>query len=211
MALPDGTESFSIEVKWYLGSYRAYSDAWYAIADLAEREVSYGGWKIQWAGICATLKSSIHLMKIDAKRCFSPDLRDALTAQYNRLRVEKDNFPIFWNFIDRERHNILKEYEFSAYERWLNEDGNVISAPSLISMVTAKRELRIRGGTNDGRPAIDVVREAAEWLEGYICETIRLGGFQPDEPLEWRNFLWERSQRGKGLAALAADKAADER
>jgi hypothetical protein len=210
MTLPDGTKPFSIRVKWYLGSYRACSDATYAIDDLAEREVSYGGWKVQWAGICATMKSSIHLMTIDAKRCFSPDLREALTSQYHRLRREKSDFPVFWQFIDRERHNILKEYEFSAYERWLNEDGTAIPSPSLMSIVNSKRELRIKGGINDGRLALDVARDAAHWIERYLAETIRLGGFEPDDEIEWRNFLWERRQYGAGLASFAAEEAEKE-
>jgi hypothetical protein len=142
------------------------------------------------------MKASIHLMKVDAKRCFSSELRDALKNRYNHLGKERTAYPIFWQFIDRERHSILKEYQFSAYEAIIQDPANEgKDLPSLLSSMMADKELRIQGGPYDGQLAIDVAREASQWLLSYIEETIRLAGFEPDERIQSDGFLWKRAPK----------------
>ncbi|WP_240233600.1 hypothetical protein [Devosia lacusdianchii] len=182
-----------MEVKHYLSCYRAWGDADRAIATLGEQKISLSNWKIQWAGICAVMKTSIHLMRVDAKSCFSTELRDALKSRYDHLGKTKADHPIFWYFIDRERHNVLKEYQFSAYEAMIQDPSNEgKDLPSLLSAMMADKELRLQGGPYDGRLAIEVAKEASAWLQAYIEETIRIGGFEPEERIQWEGFLWKR-------------------
>ncbi|KKC34434.1 hypothetical protein [Devosia psychrophila] len=203
MVLPNGTRNFTIEVKYYLSCYRAWEDADRAIQTLRGQKISYTDWRVQWAGICAIMKSSVHVMLVDAKRCFSTELRDSLKARFRLLGEHKSSYPIFWQFIDRERHNILKEYQFSAYaEAIADPDNDGKDLPTLFSSMMAERELRLKGGLYDGRLALDVADEASQWLKDYLEETVRLGGFMPDERIQSDGFLWHRVPKAD-LAATA--------
>lgn len=191
--LPDSVRSFHLEVRYYLSCYRAATDARHAIVNMSQNDISLALWKVQWAGICGIMKTSVHLMSVDAKRCFSPELRLVLKARYDELRRKKPEFQLFWNFIDRERHNILKEYEFSAYESYVADPENAEKdLGSILSLLSASKELRIRGGVYDGRLALELALEACDWIIGYLEETIRLGGFEPNDKIEWSGFLYRR-------------------
>jgi hypothetical protein len=128
-------------------------------------------------------------MKVDSKRCYSDKLRSALLEGYQRLAREKAKYPLFWDFIDRERNNILKEYAFSAYAAVFNDDGTEVKTPTILGSIGKKHELRLRGGKYDGRLASDVVAEASQWLENYIRQIIAEGGYDPDEDVAWNAFL----------------------
>ncbi|MDI1226471.1 MAG: hypothetical protein PSY14_02150 [bacterium] len=185
MSLPLQYRYLPIEVKYNLTSYLACSDCKYAIHRLKERQISYSAWKVEWAGICALLKASVHLMAAkDAKACLPETLKRELKKAYDELRKNKEQYPLFWKFIDRERHNILKEYEFSAYEVIIQPDGTTSNTRrSLLSFMddSVKEALLIRSGEYKTRNALDVLTEAVEWLENYIFDTIRKAGYDPNE------------------------------
>jgi hypothetical protein len=197
-------------VKFYLGSWRAVSDVRYGIKSMSEAELTHGGWRHQWAGLCALLKTSVHLMRIDAARCFAEDIRRELLESYHRLRRDKASYPLFWGFVDRERNNILKEYEFSAYQGVIKEDGTIAASVSLMSLLNGPQDLFIRGGDYDGRRAMDVAEEAADWIEGYIFEAVHTAGYDPEENIRSTGFLYQRVKDDPplpdGLATFLAGK-----
>ncbi|MGH7014846.1 MAG: hypothetical protein ACREEL_11955 [Stellaceae bacterium] len=95
----------------------------------------------------------------DAKSCIPERLRNELIDVWHRLGNERSKYKIFWEFIDKERHNILKEYDFSAFAVVLSADGSVSdAAPSLLRILSEgeKEALIIRGGAYDGRLALAV-------------------------------------------------------
>lgn len=185
MTLPAKYRNLRMQVKYNLMCYRACLDCRYAIERLKESDVSYSAWKVQWAGICALLKSSIHLMgKRDAKSCLPESLKVELKAAYEELGINKTLYPLFWNFIDRERHNILKEYEFSAYEAIISADGVVRPGFKGILNVMSEGEkeaILIKSGDYKGRHALEVLTEAAAWVEKYIFDAIIKAGYDPEE------------------------------
>ena len=192
MTLPIGTRKFSMAVKYYLASYRVCADVRYAIATMSNDDLAFSSWKVQWAGICSLLKTAVHLMKLDAKRCFSVELRGAMHAAWQDLGNRRSEHAIFWEFVNKERNNILKEYEFSAYEGFINEDGSIDWTTSILSMVDKDRGLFIRGGPYGGRRALEVASEAADWLEHYIVSAIVAAGYDPDEKIESDGMLYRR-------------------
>lgn len=187
-----GTRQITMEVKWYLASFRASQDVRWAVEEARRSPPSLSTWRVQWGGMCALLKTSVHLMRIDAKRCFSASIREALAEAWKALGRDKSAFPLFWDFINRERNNILKEYAFSAYEGMLQEDGTIDVPKSLLTSLSEDRQLFIRGGQYDGRLALDVASEATEWVQSYLANAIRKGGFDPDERVTSDGFLYQR-------------------
>jgi hypothetical protein len=82
--------------------------------------------------------------------------------------------------------------------------------PPLMAIVGSTRELRIRGGNNDGRMAIEVAEEAASWVESYLYETIRNAGFDPDERIEWDDFLLTRERDRPRLSSVLGNNSSNE-
>lgn len=194
MSLPQAYD-FSTEVKFYLRSYRAYFDVYFALHTYPAESMTFSRWKVYWAGVCSLLKTSIHLTRVDAKSCFPGPLKEALLASWASLGQNKTEYPIFWKFIDRERHNILKEYEFSAYEAYVAADGEIKNYRTILGSSDLDELLPIRGGAYDGRNAIELAKEAAEWVKMYIENAIRSAGLDPDEKVTSRQFL--RRQTGE--------------
>ncbi|WP_192384063.1 hypothetical protein [Mesorhizobium silamurunense] len=201
MTLPDHKE-FKLEVKWYLSSYRVCGDCRFAISALRTERPSFSSWRVQWAGICSLLKTSIHLLgQKDARACLPGALQKSLRDAWNELGRRRGDFPLFWEFIHKERNNILKEYDFSAYSAIIRDDGTIDqSSYSLLYMLgeTEKEALILRGGPYDGQFALDVAEDATDWAEGYVLQAIRNAGFDPEEKVSSSDFL-NRSLRDMGL------------
>ncbi|HEV2263754.1 MAG TPA: hypothetical protein VGR79_04395 [Stellaceae bacterium] len=155
--------------------------------------MSLSAWKVKWAGICSLLKASIHLMRAkDAKSCMPETLRRELIGVWNRLGSERSKYKIFWEFIDKERNNILKEYDFSAYAAVLAADGSVNDAtPTLLRILSEgeKEALVIRGGAYDGRLALDVASEAVQWIEETLLSAIKAAGYDPEQNVMSEDFV----------------------
>lgn len=169
--LPKGYSKFDVTVKYSLMSYIAVLDCKEAIRALRTEDLDFGRWKVSWAGICALLNASVHLMrKQDATSCIPLQIRKSPNAKWHELGKNKAKYPIFWDFIDQERNNILKEYRFSPDEVILKADGSLEPKRGLLYMLgeNEKSILVIRGGQFGGRPALDVAEEAANWIE-EIC------------------------------------------
>lgn len=193
MSVPITFPRFALPIKWYLASYRACRDCTFAIEELRNERVSLSSWKVKWAGICSLLKASIHLMRAkDAKSCMPETLRRELIEVWHRLGSERSKYKIFWEFIDKERNNILKEYDFSAYAVVLADDGSVSNAtPTLLRILSEgeKEALVIRGGAYDGRLALDVASEAAQWIEETLLSAIRAAGYDPEQNVMSEDFV----------------------
>ncbi|TPL97442.1 hypothetical protein [Mesorhizobium sp. B2-3-10] len=209
MTLPNNRE-FKLKIKWYLSSYRVCGDCRYAISGLREERPAFSSWRVQWAGICALLKTSIHLLgKKDARACLPPVLRQSLKDAWVELGRRRSEFPLFWEFIDKERNNILKEYDISAYPAIIRSDGTVDQTSySLLYMLGEAEEeaLILRGGPYDGQFALDVAADATDWAEGYILQAIRNAGFDPEEEVRSSDFLNE-ALRDMGLLSARTGSA----
>jgi hypothetical protein len=196
MVLPIGYSHLEVTLKYTLTSYMALSDARYAISRFKVSEFDFSEWKVGWAGICSLLKSSLHLMRYkDAKSCLPDVIRQNMIEKWNDVRLKKSDHPLFWEFIDRERNNILKQYQFSASEAIVKADGSIVPRRGLLYMMgeDEKSTLMIKGGHYDGRQALEVAEEAARWVENTIFSTVLKAGFDPEEKVKIGNFLtWNK-------------------
>jgi hypothetical protein len=102
----------------------------------------FGDWKIVWIGVCATLRSSIDLFRLDSRSCLSDNIRIELKNEWENIKNEPDQHAIYWDFLKKERDNIVHEYKWSAYEAWLKPDGTLETSPSILGLVLSQEDRR---------------------------------------------------------------------
>ncbi|WP_320195220.1 hypothetical protein RMR10_007575 [Agrobacterium rosae] len=97
---------------------------------------------------------------------------------------KKDSHPIFWEFLRKERDNIIHEYEWGAYEVWIGADG-ALSRPKVSLLQVRPDDVRsvllMRGGHYAGRNSLEVLTESASWIQDRIYSAIRRAGYEPEE------------------------------
>jgi len=182
-------------VKLFLISYRALSDGNGGIGLLEKHleTVSFplSEWKVIWIGTCALLRTAIDLFRVDAKSCINREIRDQLRSEWKSIEENKEDHPIFWKFLQKERNNIIHQYEWTAYEAWMDQDGT--TRPARMTALSIKPKdaepvLAMRGGAYDGRNSLDLLKESAQWVEARIFDAVRRAGFDPDEERNLVNF-----------------------
>lgn len=189
MAVPKSYANNYVPIKYMLSSYRALSDGRSGIAHLesllANPRYLLSEWKVVWIGACATLRSSIDLFQVDAKSCLSPLIRSEIKAEWKCIKDDKEDHKIYWDFLKRERDNVIHEYNWSAYEAWMEPDGAIQSTPTILGRLLApsdaKPVLLMRHGIYEGHDSLLLLREAADWAEARIFSAIQRAGFDPEE------------------------------
>ncbi len=129
--------------------------------DLLDIESDAARFRVLWVSGVALLRSVGHvLQKVDAKQ--TPKIAEAVNAAWRRWNADKETNAIFWEFIEEERNNILKEYEFGF-----------LSGPIDV-LVTPDNELfvlddylfcPIAGGRFSGEDCRDILADAIAWWE----------------------------------------------
>jgi len=210
MTLPNNIPPYYIEVKYFLNSFRALSDARSGIRHLEEyvkeRSFLLSEWKVIWIGTCTILRTCIDLFQVDARSCINAAIRKSISEEWHTIKRDKDRHPIFWEFLRKERDMVIHEYNWAAYEAWLTEDGAIVQ-PSLPLLATrpedARTILAMRNGIYQGRNSLELLQEGADWVEARILGAIRSAGFDPDERREIRSFrTMTQDGRSLGLVGL---------
>ena len=129
-------------------------------------------WRTRWVGAVALLRTVGHVLhKVDGAR--SLELRAAVDAAYVELEATRPEPRIYWEFIEQERNNLLKLYEFGVQQNvtvrpggvWWNpatgESGADPSGPTTY-------EHLVRDGHFVGQDPRDVVQLAIEWWQSYL-------------------------------------------
>jgi hypothetical protein len=188
MTVPLKYGNIHVPVKYFLTSYRALSDGKTGVRHLEEYIQSstflLSEWKVIWIGACTLLRTSIDLFQVDTKSCINQKIREEIRSEWESIKEKKEDHPIFWEFLRKERNNILHEYEWAAYEVWMDQDGT--TRPARMSLLDIKPKdtssvLIMRGGPYKDRDSLDLLKESAEWVEARIYGAIRRAGFDPDE------------------------------
>lgn len=139
--------------------------------EILEQEKDVGRWRVHWVGAVALVRAVGHVLK-------KVDAQDQKVAQYvdhayRDWQSNREQHSVFWEFIDQERNNILKEYQFNVHPleavdvavtaTLLNtETGEEYLAPQVMSL--GDNIYRpILDGYSEGDDARDVYREALNW------------------------------------------------
>lgn len=145
-----------------------------ALEDLRAAEATGVQWRIRWIAVVALLRAVGHVLdKVDGAQ--SPQLRAAINKEFERLKASKPEPRIFWDFIEAERNNILKVYQFGARqsvtvrlgmlhvnfktgEQWSDSSG-----PTIYTYEMATEPFV-------GQKPHQVVEQAIAWWEHYLDE-----------------------------------------
>ena len=195
MTVPQKYANNYVSIKFMLSSYRALSDARTGIDHLEklmkDSSFLFSEWRVIWLGVCTTLRSAIDLFKIDQKICISREIGSQIKCEWEDIKKNSERHPIYWNFLHRERNNIIHEYKWSAYEAWMKPDGSVQSPPSILGRLLvsdgASAVLLMKHGDYAGRDSLDLLKEAADWVEARIFAAVVRAGFDPEE----KRGLWD--------------------
>jgi len=71
-------------------------------------------WRTRWVAVVTLLRSVGYVLeKVDAPS--DPTVGAAISAEFQDLKRSKPEPHIYWEFIDKERHSVVKEMEFGAH------------------------------------------------------------------------------------------------
>lgn len=140
------------------------------IADLkAEPSAS---WRLRWAGFVSLLRAVGHVLdNVDGEE--SPEARKAIDEAWASLKKSKPEPRIFHEFIEEERNNVLKAYQFGAAVNisvhvgtvHLNlKTGEQTSTPGKPTTFNAF----MRSGPYAGQDPLDLAREAIGFWRDFL-------------------------------------------
>jgi hypothetical protein len=82
-------------------------------SDVADGNEELPEWRLYWVAGIALLRTIGHVLaKVDANS--SADHSQAIDSLWRKLKSDREENWIFWDFIEKERNNLLKTYSFSA-------------------------------------------------------------------------------------------------
>lgn len=118
-------------------------------SDVADGDEELPEWRLYWVAGISLLRTIGHVLaKVDAKS--SAQHSRAIVTLWDRFKSDRDESWIFWEFIEKERNNLLKTYSFGA-QLVPGEDGqHVVFA--------------------DGQDAFQLFRQAVYWWRCQLME-----------------------------------------
>lgn len=134
-------------------------------------------WRTRWAAAVALLRTVGHVLdKVDAEE--NPAVRAVVTAEWERLKNTKPEPVIYWEFIERERNNILKIYRFGARQNVTLRPGSIVLDRATGESVglpggPTTYEHVMAGGPFASQDPRDVVQFAITWWRQYLDEVDR--------------------------------------
>lgn len=138
--------------------------------------------RISWVAIVTLLQTIGHVLsKVDSQ--LSANHKIVIDNHWKALNFSKPEPKIFWEFIEQERNNVLKQYQLGV-ARWMQLPALVLPQGSTVMMVDMANS-RGGGGVNEnlypihtqitsgpfrGRKEFDVIAEAADWWGEQLSE-----------------------------------------
>jgi hypothetical protein len=131
---------------------------------LLEEESDKTRFRLFWVAGVALLRAVGHvLQKVDAEQ--SPALKAEIGRAYAEWKRNKEANAIFWEFIEDERNNILKEYEIG----FLAGPIDVVVQPNAESFSLDENLFcPIAEGRYAGEDGRDVMADAITWWEQQL-------------------------------------------
>jgi hypothetical protein len=124
-------------------------------------------WRVLWSGAVALARTVGHVLRhVDRKE---PQFRAAIDQRFEFWKSERDANAVFWDFIEEERNNLLKEYKSRVSDAEEIPLGILPSTEDLDSEETfllGENLYRpILSGYGEGEDARDIYKEALDWWE----------------------------------------------
>jgi hypothetical protein len=205
MTVPTKYSQRYLPTKYFLVSYRALSDGQRAIKlledHLSSESFFLSDWKIHWFAATTLLRSAIDLFREDSRSCLPEAFKQGFRDEFSSIKADGGSHSIFWQFLRKERDAIIHSYQWQAYEAWIAQDGAEIEVRHSILVgrpENVQSVLPMKSGQFRGRNSVELLHEAAAWVESRIVSALARGGYTPDEERNVVSFL----PRPKGPSTL---------
>jgi hypothetical protein len=145
-----------------------------ALKDMKSSKAREHTYRSRWVSAIALLRAVGHVLD---KRDTEIDkyYRNAIEEAWLGLKKSKPEPRIFWEFIESERNNILKMYQFGAKESITVRPGPLIfrlEAEGYKQVKVQPEETTyehfLSGGPLDGYSPDEAVSKAIDWWTGYL-------------------------------------------
>lgn len=169
---------------------------------MLEEEKDLQRWRIHWAAAVALIRAVGHVLdKVDGA---DPAIKREANAAFARWKSDAPQHEIFREFIERERNNVLKQYQFNLHPL---EEVHV-AVGTILHPVAGDAPIEMTGifpiGDNIYRPLLDSYREGddardvlAEAIEWWEIELIAIERATARSPKAKR----KRTERSGGQKA----------
>lgn len=142
--------------------------------DLLEEETDVARFRVLWAAGVALLRSVGHVLhKVDSVR--DQQAAEAVDVAWRRWGANRETNAVFWEFIEEERNNVLKEYEVG----FLSGPVEILVTPEDAPFTLGDNLFcPLSGGRFEGEDCRVIFAEAVAWwdreltlIENHIRES----------------------------------------
>ena len=112
-------------------------------------------WRVNWIAAVALLRAVGHVLKHQADVCGDPILEKIINDKWDQPKPD-----IYREFIEKERNNILKEYQINA--------GQGVTVRPGWGETT--RDYTINRGYGAGSDQREVLKDAIDWWDQYLSQ-----------------------------------------
>jgi hypothetical protein len=156
---------------------RVLEDCKIALTEL-EADPTGATWRLRWAGTLTHLRAVGHVLdKVDGKT--DPKAKQIINARYKEWKdPDRTEHAIFRDFIERERNNVIKEYDFGSGQGVIFEGGDPPAIqrqpdgtfkeihPGGVGKMTSVYKMNT--DPFKGEDPRDIVRRAIEWWQKQL-------------------------------------------
>jgi hypothetical protein len=118
--------------------------------------------RVLWVAGIALARAVGHILdRVDAAQ--DPATRHAVDAAWSSWKADKQGNAIFWQFIDDERNQVLKQYEVGFFEG----QANFVTGEEVVPIGWRQFPV-LTDGAFAGRDCRDVLEQAIDWWERQL-------------------------------------------
>ncbi len=138
--------------------------------ELLELEENERKFKLLWVSCSSLLRAVGHaLYKVDCRD--NDDLKNTVANWWSSLRQNKAEHSIFFEFVERERNNVLKEYEIGFFS---GEVDILVQTTGEQFTLAETAFCPMPSGVFEGEDCRDIADMAIQWWEDQLNEIDRL-------------------------------------
>jgi len=155
-----------------LKAWQPLEDCKAAFEMLGKETRNTPNFRIYWIACVVLLRTVGHVLaKIDAQR--HPKIHAAVSAAWDGWKDNRKDHAIFWDFVERERNAVLKEYEFGLEQALglaYTSDGKIETDETGEWLVEEQDYFWMKGPAFDLWDSRDVIVEAIGWWEDQLSK-----------------------------------------
>jgi hypothetical protein len=152
----------------------------FARKTLSDCEIAYGllknekadsqTWRIYWVACLSLLRAVGHVLdKVDCDA--DQKHRDCIARAWTKWKADRNSHSIFWNFIEAERNNLLKQYKFGVQPEpiyLVTEEGDRLVTEKDEPLTLEQDYFKLSLTGLEDREGRDAISEAIKWWKQQL-------------------------------------------